>query len=38
MESSEEKYNNWEILIRKAIAVKEKTRGLPVSQIREVDQ
>ena len=38
MESSEEEYKNWEILIRKATAAEEKTRGRPASQIKEVDQ
>ena len=38
MESSEEKYKNWEVLIRKATVAEEKTRGRPVSQIKEVDQ
>ena len=38
MEILEEEYKNWEVLIRKATAVEEKTRGLPTSQIEEVDQ
>ena len=38
MESLEEEYKNWEILIRKAIAAEEKTRGRPALQIKEVDQ
>ena len=38
MESSEEEYKNWEVLIRKATAAEEKTRGRPASQIKEVDQ
>ena len=38
MESSEEEYKSWEVLIRKATAAEEKTRGRPASQIKEVDQ
>ena len=38
MESLEEKYKNWEVLIRKATAVEKKTWGRPTLQIREVDQ
>ena len=38
MESSEEEYKTWEILIWKVTAAEEKTRGRPVSQIKEVYQ
>ena len=38
MESSEEEYKNWEVLIRKAIAAEKKTRGWPTLLIKEVDQ
>ena len=38
MESSEEEYKNWKVLIRKAIAAEEKIRGWPASQIKKVDQ
>ena len=38
MESSKEKYKNWAILIRKAIATEEKTQGPLALQIKEVDQ
>ena len=38
MENSEEEYENWDVLIRKIIAVEEKTQCRPVSQIKEVDQ
>ena len=38
MESSEEEYKSWEVLIRKTIASEEKTQGRPASQIKEIDQ
>ena len=38
MESSEEEYKNWKVLIRKATTAEKKTRGRPTSQIKEVDQ
>ena len=38
MESLKEKYKSRKILIRKAIAAEEKTRGRLASQIKEVDQ
>ena len=38
MESSEEEYKNWEVLIRKATVAEEKTRGQSTLQIKEIDQ
>ena len=38
MESPEEEYKNWDVLIRKVTAAEEKTRHRPASQIKEVDQ
>ena len=38
MESSDEEYKNFEVLIQKATAAEEKTWSQPASQIKEVDQ
>ena len=38
IESSEEEYKNWGVLIRKTTAAEEKTRGRPALQIKKVDQ
>ena len=38
MESLEEEYKNWEVLIRKTTAAEEKTWGRPTLQIKEVNQ
>ena len=38
MESQEEEFENWDVLIRKATAAEAKTRRRPASQIKEVDQ
>ena len=38
MESQEEKFQNWNVLIRKATAAEAKTRRQSASQIQEVDQ
>ena len=37
MESSEEEYKNWKVLIWKATTVEEKTRSRPTLQIKRVD-
>ena len=38
MESQEEEFRNWDVLIRKATAVESKTQRRPASQIKELDQ
>ena len=38
MESQEEEFENWDILIRKTTVAEAKTRRRPASQIKQVDQ
>ena len=38
MENAEEEYENWDVLIWKALAVEEKSRRRPTLQIKKVDQ